>query len=59
MLCTFLTRILGFVRIAVFSYFFGDKGIADVINAVFHIPNSLRMLFAEGALSSAFIPQLS
>ncbi|HEQ72377.1 MAG TPA: murein biosynthesis integral membrane protein MurJ, partial [Spirochaetia bacterium] len=57
--CTTLTRIMGFVRMFVFAYFFGNTATADVINAVFHIPNSLRMLFAEGALSSAFIPALS
>jgi putative peptidoglycan lipid II flippase len=59
MFCTMLTRGLGFVRTFVFSHYFGNKGLADVVNAAFSIPNSLRMLFAEGALSSAFIPTLS
>jgi len=59
MACTLLSRLLGFVRIAVIGAFFGASGIADVWNAVFTIPNNLRKLMAEGALSSAFIPSLS
>lgn len=59
MLCTFLSRLLGFLRIAVISAVFGARGTADVINLTFSIPNNLRKLMAEGALSSAFIPVLS
>ena len=59
MACTLLSRVLGFVRIAVTGAVFGATGIADVWNAVFTIPNNLRKLMAEGALSSAFIPALS
>lgn len=56
---TFLSRILGFIRIALISALFGATGEADVLNTVFTIPNNLRKLLAEGALSSAFIPVLS
>ncbi len=56
---TLLTRLLGFVRQAVIGAVFGASGKADVLNAVFTIPNNLRKLLAEGALSSAFIPVLS
>ncbi len=56
---TALSRILGFVRTAVFSSFFGGGGTADVMNLVFSIPNNLRKLMAEGALSSAFIPVMT
>ncbi|MCX7787049.1 MAG: murein biosynthesis integral membrane protein MurJ [Spirochaetes bacterium] len=59
MVCTFLSRLFGFVRIAVIGAIFGASGEADVLNAVFTIPNNLRKLMAEGALSSAFIPVLS
>jgi putative peptidoglycan lipid II flippase len=59
MLCTFVSRILGFVRTAVITAVFGAGGKADVINATFAVPNNLRKLLAEGALSSAFIPVLS
>jgi putative peptidoglycan lipid II flippase len=56
---TALSRVLGFVRIAVIGAIFGASGEADVLNVVFNIPNNLRKLMAEGALSSAFIPALS
>lgn len=59
MLCTLISRILGFVRIAVIGAFFGASGEADVLNSVFSIPNNLRKLMAEGALSTSFIPVLS
>ena len=59
MLCTFISRILGFVKVAVIGAYFGATGKADVLNAVFSIPNNLRKLMAEGALSSAFIPVLT
>jgi len=56
---TFISRILGFLRTAVISYIFGASGTADVINLTFAIPNNLRKLMAEGALSAAFIPVLT
>ena len=59
MVCTFASRILGFIRIAVITAIFGAGDVADVINLTFSIPNNLRKLMAEGALSSAFIPVLS
>lgn len=59
MACTLTSRILGFVRTAAIGALFGAGGAADVINLVFNIPNNLRKLLAEGALSAAFIPELS
>ncbi len=59
MLCTMATRLLGFVRNALINSIFGASGYADVLHAVFTIPNNFRKLLAEGALSSAFIPVLS
>ena len=56
---TFASRLLGFLRVAVVGAIFGGSGDADVLNLVFNIPNNLRKLLAEGALSSAFIPVLS
>ncbi len=53
---TFLSRILGLVREQVFAYLFGAGFATDAFIAAFRIPNLLRGLFAEGALSSAFIP---
>ena len=57
--CTLASRILGLARNAVITFIFGGSGTADVWNLVFMIPNNFRKLFAEGALSSAFIPVLS
>jgi putative peptidoglycan lipid II flippase len=59
MVSTAVSRLFGFVRIAVIGAIFGAGGQADVLNAVFTIPNNLRKLMAEGALSSAFIPVLA
>ncbi|MFN2311170.1 MAG: murein biosynthesis integral membrane protein MurJ [Spirochaetia bacterium] len=59
MVSTMASRLLGFIRIAVIGAIFGGSGQADVLNLVFNIPNNLRKLLAEGALSSAFIPVLS
>jgi len=53
---TLLSRILGFVRDVVIAYFFGSGMSADAFFVAFRIPNLLRRLFAEGALSVAFIP---
>ncbi|MBT3272740.1 MAG: murein biosynthesis integral membrane protein MurJ, partial [Spirochaetales bacterium] len=58
MICTLVSRSLGFVRLIVVTTFFSQEK-ADIINLAFSIPNNLRKLLAEGALSSAFIPVLS
>jgi len=59
MVGTGLSRILGFARQAVVSAIFGGGALADILNAVFLIPNNLRKLLAEGALSTAFVPVLT
>ncbi|MFW6233961.1 MAG: murein biosynthesis integral membrane protein MurJ [Spirochaetota bacterium] len=59
MLTTFASRILGFIKMAVIGSIFGAGARADVLHLVFVIPNNLRKLLAEGALSSAFIPVVS
>lgn len=59
MVMTATSRLLGFVRIAIIAAIFGASGNADVLNLVFNIPNNLRKLLAEGALSSAFVPELA
>jgi len=53
---TFLSRVLGLIREQVFAYLFGASMAADAFFAAYRIPNLLRDLFAEGALSSAFVP---
>ncbi|MCA1960391.1 MAG: murein biosynthesis integral membrane protein MurJ [Desulfomonile sp.] len=53
---TTLSRILGFVRDMVIAIFMGAGLGADAFFVAFRIPNLLRRLFAEGALSAAFVP---
>lgn len=49
------SRVLGLVREMIFAYFFGSGFIYDAYVVAFRIPNVLRDLFAEGALSAAFV----
>jgi putative peptidoglycan lipid II flippase len=53
---TFLSRIAGLLREQTFAYLFGAGLWTDAFNVAFRIPNLLRDLFAEGAMSAAFIP---
>ncbi|NJK32810.1 MAG: NAD(P)-binding protein, partial [Deltaproteobacteria bacterium] len=50
------SRVLGLVREVLFANLFGVGAIADAYQVAFRIPNLLRDLFAEGALSNAFVP---
>ena len=52
----FLSRILGLIRDQVFANLFGAGFYSDAWLAAFRIPNLLRDLVAEGALSAAFVP---
>jgi putative peptidoglycan lipid II flippase len=56
---TLLSRILGFIRDAAIAWYFGAGQNSDVFIAAFRIPNLLRKLFGEGALSNAFVPVLT
>lgn len=51
-----LSRLSGLVREGVMSRLFGAGAAVDAFVVGFRIPNLTRDLFAEGALSSAFIP---
>jgi putative peptidoglycan lipid II flippase len=50
------SRILGVARESLMAAVFGANWLTDAYNVAFRIPNLLRDLFAEGALSSAFVP---
>jgi len=50
-----VSRVFGLVREMVFSRLFGTGFIVDAYQVGFRIPNLLRDLFAEGALSVAFV----
>jgi len=49
------SRALGLVREQIFAFYFGAGFLYDAYVVAFRIPNVLRDLFAEGALSAAFV----
>ena len=53
-----ISRVLAVGREMIMSSYFGAGYYTDAFNIAFRIPNLLRDLFAEGALSSAFLPTL-
>jgi putative peptidoglycan lipid II flippase len=58
-LATGLSRILGLVREIVAAYYFGAAGKINAFTVAFQVPNLLRSLVADAALSSAFVPVFS
>jgi putative peptidoglycan lipid II flippase len=53
---TLTSRILGLVRDQVLAAVFGAGDAMDAFNIAARIPNLVRDLFAEGAMSAAFVP---
>jgi putative peptidoglycan lipid II flippase len=53
------SRVLGLAREQICAALFGGGGAMDAFTAAFRIPNLLRDLFAEGALSTAFVTTFS
>ncbi len=53
---TVISRTLGFIRDILIASFFGTTMAADAFFIAFRIPNILRHLLAEGALSAGFVP---
>ncbi len=58
-LATGLSRVLGLVREIVAAYYFGAAGKINSFTVAFQLPNLIRALFADAALSSAFVPVFS
>jgi putative peptidoglycan lipid II flippase len=58
-LAVMCSRLLGLAREQIFAALFGGGGAMDAFTAAFRIPNLLRDLFAEGALSTAFVTTFS
>lgn len=58
-LAVMCSRILGLAREQIAAALFGGGGAMDAFTAAFRIPNLLRDLFAEGALSTAFVTTFS
>lgn len=53
---TFLSRIAGLVREQALAFLFGAGHATDAFGVAFRIPNLLRDLFAEGAMSASLVP---
>ena len=56
---TALSRILGLVREVVAKNYFGVRGPVNAFEIAFLVPNTIRALVADAALSSAFVPVFS
>src|SRR6187397_1075755 len=55
-MATLTSRVLGLVRETVLAALFGAGNEMDAFVVAFRIPNLVRDLFAEGAMSAAFVP---
>ncbi len=55
-LATITSRILGLARDQVLAFYFGAGDANDAFRVASRIPNLVRDLFAEGAMSAAFVP---
>lgn len=53
---TMTSRVLGLIRDQVLAYLFGAGDAMDAFRIAFRLPNVLRDLFAEGAMSAALVP---
>jgi putative peptidoglycan lipid II flippase len=53
---TLLSRVFGFLRDMIVAQFFGAGTATDAFFVAFRIPNLLRRLVGEGALTASFIP---
>ena len=58
-IATLASRVLGVARETVLAYYFGASAAMDAYNVAFRIPNLLRDLFAEGAMTAAFVPSFT
>ena len=55
-IATLTSRVLGVARETVLAAYFGAGNDYDAYLVAFRIPNLMRDLFAEGAMSAAFVP---
>jgi putative peptidoglycan lipid II flippase len=55
-LATGVSRILGLIREIVASYYFGAAGKVNAFTIAFQVPNLIRALVADAALSASFVP---
>src|SRR5437763_6066089 len=58
-LATGVSRVVGLLRESVVRYYFGTVGSINAFEVAFLVPNTIRALVADAALSSAFVPVFS
>ncbi len=58
-LATFVSRVLGLVREMVSAYYFGVSGVINAFTVAIQIPNLVRALVADAAITGAFVPVFS
>jgi putative peptidoglycan lipid II flippase len=58
-LATMSSRVLGLIRDSAQAWYFGTTHQADAFVVATRLPSALRDLFAEGAMSAAFVPTMS
>ncbi len=56
---TAVSRVVGLIREMVATYYFGARGPINSFTVAFQLPNLVRALVADAALSSAFVPVFS
>ncbi|MGH2834232.1 MAG: murein biosynthesis integral membrane protein MurJ [Solirubrobacteraceae bacterium] len=53
---TGISRVVGLLREVVFAGYFGTSGFASAFSIAYQVPNYIAQLFAQSALSAAFVP---
>jgi putative peptidoglycan lipid II flippase len=53
---TGVSRVVGLLREVVFAGYFGTTGFASAFALAYQVPNYIAQLFAQSALSAAFVP---
>jgi len=56
---TAVSRVVGLGREVLAAYYFGTRGPINAFTVAFQVPNLIRALVADAALSSAFVPVFS
>lgn len=56
---TLVSRMTGLIRDSIFAAVFGNSRLQDIFQVAFELPNTIRRVMGEGALSAFLVPLLS
>lgn len=56
---TLVSRVSGLIRDSIFAAVFGNSRMQDIFQVAFELPNTIRRVMGEGALSAFLVPLLS